>query len=75
MHNHPSGDSTPSQVDIAMTKEIVSVAQPLDISVHDHIIVGRDGYARSRGLPPRSPDITPIPQASPLFPFVCLARW
>jgi hypothetical protein len=41
VHNHPSGDPTPSQADIQMTKEIVSVAQPLGISVHDHIIVGK----------------------------------
>jgi DNA repair protein RadC len=50
VHNHPSGDPTPSQADIAMTKEIVSVAQPLGISVHDHIIVGKDGHASFKGL-------------------------
>jgi DNA repair protein RadC len=48
--HHPSGDPTPSQADIAMTKEIVSVAQPLGISVHDHIIVGKDGHASLKGL-------------------------
>jgi DNA repair protein RadC len=51
MHNHPSGDPTPSQANIAMTKEIVSVAQPLGISMRDHIIVGRDGHASLKGLP------------------------
>jgi DNA repair protein RadC len=50
VHNHPSGDPAPSQADIAMTKEIVSVAQPLGISVHDHIIVGKDGHASLKGL-------------------------
>jgi DNA repair protein RadC len=50
VHNHPSGDPTPSQADIQMTKEIVSVAQPLGISVHDHIIVGKDGHASFKGL-------------------------
>jgi DNA repair protein RadC len=50
VHNHPSGDPTPSQADIAMTKEIVAVAQPLGISVHDHIIVGKDGHASFKGL-------------------------
>jgi DNA repair protein RadC len=50
VHNHPSGDPTPSQADIAMTKEILSVAQPLGISVHDHIIVGKDGHASLKGL-------------------------
>jgi DNA repair protein RadC len=50
LRNHPSGDPTPSQADIAMTKEIMIVAQPLGISVHDHIIVGRDGHASFKGL-------------------------
>jgi DNA repair protein RadC len=50
VHNHPSGDPTPSQADIAMTLEIVNVAKPLGISVHDHIIVGKDGHASLRGL-------------------------
>jgi DNA repair protein RadC len=50
VHNHPSGDPTPSQADVAMTKEIVSVAQPLGISVHDHIIVGKDGHASLKSL-------------------------
>src|SRR6202163_3439673 len=50
VHNHPSGDPTPSQADIQMTKEIVSVAQPLGISVHDHIIVGKDGHASLKGM-------------------------
>ncbi len=50
VHNHPSGDPTPSQADIQMTQEIVTVARPLGISVHDHIIVGRDGHASLRGL-------------------------
>ena len=50
VHNHPSGDPTPSQADIQMTQEIAAVARPLGISVHDHIIVGRDGHASLRGL-------------------------
>ena len=50
LHNHPSGDPTPSQEDIAMTLEIVTVAKPLGISVHDHIIVGKDGHASLKGL-------------------------
>ncbi|HMO30888.1 JAB domain-containing protein, partial [Enterovirga sp.] len=49
-HNHPSGDPTPSQADIRMTREIVTIAQPLGIAVHDHIIVSRDGHASFRGL-------------------------
>ena len=40
VHNHPSGDPTPSRADIQMTKKIVDIAGPLGIEVHDHIIVG-----------------------------------
>ena len=50
VHNHPSGDPTPSRADIDMTKAIVDVAKPLGIAVHDHIIVGRDGHASLKGL-------------------------
>ncbi|HEY6258824.1 MAG TPA: DNA repair protein RadC [Xanthobacteraceae bacterium] len=50
VHNHPSGDPTPSQADIAMTLEIATVAKPLGISVHDHIIVGKQGHASLKGL-------------------------
>src|SRR5438132_10245292 len=50
VHNHPSGDPTPSRADIEMTRAIVEVAKPLGISVHDHIIVGRDGHASLRAL-------------------------
>ena len=50
VHNHPSGDPTPSQDDIAMTKEVVAAADKLGISVHDHIIIGRKGHASLRSL-------------------------
>jgi DNA repair protein RadC len=50
VHNHPSGDPTPSQADIAMTKAIVDIAAPLGIAVHDHIIVGRGGHASLKGM-------------------------
>jgi DNA repair protein RadC len=50
VHNHPSGDPTPSQADILMTRQIVDVAKPLGIAVHDHIIVGKDGHASLKGL-------------------------
>jgi DNA repair protein RadC len=49
-HNHPSGDPTPSRGDIEMTKEIVKVAKGLGISVHDHIILAKDGHASFKGL-------------------------
>jgi DNA repair protein RadC len=50
VHNHPSGDPSPSAADIKMTKEIAEVAKPLGITIHDHIIVGRDGHASLKGL-------------------------
>jgi DNA repair protein RadC len=50
VHNHPSGDPTPSRADVQMTKQIVEVAAPLGITVHDHIIVGREGHASLKGL-------------------------
>ena len=49
-HNHPSGDPTPSRADIQMTQSIIEVAKPLGISVHDHIIVGKEGHASLKGL-------------------------
>ena len=50
VHNHPSGDPTPSTADIQMTRQIVDIAKPLGISVHDHIIIGREGHASLKGL-------------------------
>ena len=50
VHNHPSGDPTPSRADIDMTKTIIDTAKPLGVAVHDHIIIGRDGHASLRGL-------------------------
>jgi DNA repair protein RadC len=43
-HNHPSGDTKPSKADIDMTRQIVEVAAKLGVTVHDHIILGRDGH-------------------------------
>jgi len=50
LHNHPSGDPTPSRAAIQMTKAIVEIAKPLGIAVHDHIIVGRNGHASLKGM-------------------------
>lgn len=50
VHNHPSGDPTPSRADIQMTQQIVEIARPLGIAVHDHIIVGKEGHASFKGL-------------------------
>lgn len=52
VHNHPSGDTTPSSADIDMTKHIKSIARPLSIELHDHVIVSRKGFYsfKSTGL-------------------------
>src|SRR3984957_583533 len=50
VHNHPSGDPTPSPADIDMTRAIVEVARPLGIAVHDPLIVGKDGHASLKAL-------------------------
>ena len=50
VHNHPSGDPTPSRADIDMTKSVIEIAKPLGIAVHDHIIVGKGGHASFRAL-------------------------
>lgn len=44
VHNHPSGDPSPSDEDLRLTRSIQEAARPLDIRVLDHIIVGREGY-------------------------------
>lgn len=48
VHNHPSGDPTPSQADVAMTRQIADIARPLGIEVHDHLIVGKEGHTSFR---------------------------
>jgi DNA repair protein RadC len=50
VHNHPSGDPTPSQADIEMTRQVVDAARTLRIAVHDHLIVGRDGVASLKAM-------------------------
>jgi DNA repair protein RadC len=50
VHNHPSGDPTPSRADIQMTQAIIEIAKPLGVDVHDHIVVGREGHASLKGL-------------------------
>jgi DNA repair protein RadC len=50
MHNHPSGDPTPSSADVQMTKQIVDIAKPLGIAIHDQIIVGKNGHASLKEL-------------------------
>ena len=50
VHNHPSGDPTPSKADIAMTREVASAAKALGIAVHDHLVIGRGGHASFKSL-------------------------
>ncbi|MFQ3696461.1 RadC family protein [Brucella melitensis] len=50
VHNHPSGDPTPSRADIDMTKQLVNAAKALNITVHDHVIIGKHGHASLRSL-------------------------
>ena len=50
VHNHPSGDPTPSKADIAMTREIAQAAKALKIVIHDHLVIGRGGHASFKSL-------------------------
>ena len=50
VHNHPSGDPTPSRADIAITKEVAAATGAVGVIVHDHIVIARDGYASFRAL-------------------------
>ena len=50
VHNHPSGDPTPSRADIEMTRKIIDAAKVFDIVVHDHVVVGREGTRSFRAL-------------------------
>ena len=50
VHNHPTGDPMPSQADIGLTQAIIEAGKPLKISVHDHLIVGREGVASMKHL-------------------------
>ncbi len=50
VHNHPSGDPTPSDDDIEMTREIQDAGQRLGIVLHDHLIIGRKGHTSFKSL-------------------------
>ena len=50
VHNHPSGDPTPSRADIDLTREIAAAAKALKIAVHDHLVIGRGGHASFKSL-------------------------
>ncbi|GAB4123080.1 MAG: DNA repair protein RadC [Rhodothalassiaceae bacterium] len=50
VHNHPSGDPTPSRGDIEMTREIAEAGRKLGVTVHDHLVIGRSGHASFKSL-------------------------
>jgi DNA repair protein RadC len=50
VHNHPSGDPEPSTEDIYMTHQIIAIAKPLNIAVHDHLIIGKHGHASLKSM-------------------------
>jgi DNA repair protein RadC len=49
VHNHPSGDPRPSRADIDMTRTIIEIGKPLGITVHDHLVIGREGHVSFKG--------------------------
>jgi DNA repair protein RadC len=52
VHNHPSGDPTPSQGDIKMTREVRDALEKIGVTLHDHLVIGRNGHEsfRAKGL-------------------------
>jgi DNA repair protein RadC len=50
VHNHPSGDPTPSQADIAMTEEILRACHAIGVLLHDHVVIGKGAEASFRSL-------------------------
>ena len=50
VHNHPSGDPTPSRSDITMTKKVAEATESIGVTVHDHVIIGTDGHTSLRGI-------------------------
>lgn len=50
VHNHPSGDSRPSAADVDITRALIAAAQTMGISVHDHLVIGRNGTASFKAL-------------------------
>ena len=50
LHNHPSGDPTPSQADIEITHQVADAAGKLGITIHDHVVIAKTGHASFREL-------------------------
>jgi DNA repair protein RadC len=50
VHNHPTGDPTPSKADIDMTRTLARAAEGVGISLHDHLVIGRHGHSSFKAL-------------------------
>lgn len=50
VHNHPSGDPTPSQADVKLTRELVEAGRHMKVAIHDHVIVGTQGQSSLRAM-------------------------
>lgn len=50
VHNHPSGDPSPSRADISLTRDIIDAGKRLNVAVHDHVIIGATGHSSMRAL-------------------------
>jgi len=50
VHNHPSGDPTPSSADVDMTRQVIDAGRALRIAIHDHVVVGAQGIASFKAL-------------------------
>lgn len=50
VHNHPSGDTTPSKGDIEMTRSVAKALSAVGVSVHDHVVIGRGRHSSFKSL-------------------------
>ena len=50
MHNHPSGDTTPSKGDIEMTRAVAKALEGVGVQIHDHVVIGRGRHASFKSL-------------------------
>ena len=50
VHNHPSGDTTPSKADIDMTRAVAKAVTAVGIALHDHVIIGRGRHTSLRDM-------------------------